>query len=155
SDRELVRLGDVLRSPTAAKDPHPMVMGLGKDIEGHMVTANLTKMPHLLVAGSTGSGKSSFVNSLLVSLLTRATPDEARMILIDLKMFGRLSYEGLPPRIKPSIARRREAAAGLAWLVEEMEQRYQAMQASRVRHIDDFNRKVRKGEITAPPGSER
>jgi S-DNA-T family DNA segregation ATPase FtsK/SpoIIIE len=143
-DREIVYLKEIIESEVFQRSGSRLAMALGKDIFGQVVVADLAKMPHLLVAGSTGSGKSVSINTIILSLLYRATPDDVRLIMIDPKMLELSIYEGIPHLLLPVVTNPKKASLALAWAVREMERRYQLMAAKGVRNIDGYNRKLAK-----------
>jgi len=150
--RELVTLGDILSSEAAAKAAHPLTVALGKDIGGAPVLANLAEMPHLLIAGATGSGKSVCLNALVTSLLMRNSPDQVRMILIDPKRVEMTNYQGVPHLLTPVVTHPKRAAEALAWTVREMEMRLEQLASTGVRSIDGYNELARKAMPEAGQG---
>src|SRR5699024_1099786 len=142
-NREIVRLSEVLHSTVYTESRASLTLALGKDISGHPVAADLAKMPHLLVAGTTGSGKSVAINAMILSLLYKTTPQRVRLILIDPKMLELSVYEGTPHLLAPVVIDMNEAGHALRWCVVEMERRYRLMAALGVRNLVVFNRNVR------------
>jgi len=151
-DRVVVALGDILASPEAAKARHPLEAGIGRDISGRSVMLNLATMPHLLIAGATGAGKSSCINSLITSVLMRSTPDQVRMILIDPKRVEMGQYEGVPHLLTAPVTDPRKAANALHWAVKEMERRYDLLSACGFRDIGGYNAAYDRGDLKAPLG---
>ncbi len=150
--RQLVLLGDILTSPEAAKASHPLEVALGRDIAGRPVLANLAEMPHVLIAGATGAGKSSCINSLITSILVRSTPDQVRMILVDPKRVELGQYNGLPHLLTQVVVNPKKAANALAWAVHEMERRYDLLAEVGVRDITGYNAAYDRGDLKPDPG---
>ncbi|MBU0655069.1 MAG: DNA translocase FtsK 4TM domain-containing protein [Gammaproteobacteria bacterium] len=144
--RDVVTMSEMLAAPVYKKNHSPLTLALGKDIAGNPVVADLARMPHLLVAGTTGSGKSVFINAVLMSLLYKATPEDVRMIMIDPKMLELSSYEDIPHLLAPVVTDMKHAANALRWCVAEMERRYLLMSKLKVRNIAGFNEKVREAQ---------
>ena len=152
--RDFVMLGDILRSKAAQDDRHPLSVALGKDVHGRAQLVNLTKMPHLLIAGATGAGKSSLINSFVTSILMRTTPDEVKLVLVDPKRVELSHFADLPHLLVPVIVHPKRAAEALAWVVREMEQRYELLAMVGVRDIDGYRQGLAEDTLRIPPGQE-
>ena len=151
TNRQMVFLSEILRSEVYEKSNHPLTLSLGKSISGRPIVANLAKMPHLLVAGTTGSGKSVALNAMILSLLYKAGPDEVRLVMIDPKMLELSIYADIPHLLAPVVTDMKEAANALRWCVAEMERRYRLMSAEGVRNLAGFNKKVREAKEAGNP----
>ncbi|HTS51743.1 MAG TPA: DNA translocase FtsK 4TM domain-containing protein, partial [Burkholderiales bacterium] len=149
--RQVVRLSEILSSQVYADMGSPLTLALGKDIAGKPVVVDLTRMPHLLVAGTTGSGKSVAINAMILSLVYKATPNEVRLILVDPKMLELSAYEGIPHLLAPVVTDMKQAAHALSWCVGEMERRYRLMSATGVRNLSGFNQKIKDAEKIGQP----
>ncbi|TMK59410.1 MAG: DNA translocase FtsK, partial [Actinobacteria bacterium] len=152
--RDFVMLGDILRSKAAKEATHPLEVALGKDIHGRARMVNLASMPHLLIAGATGAGKSSLVNSFITSLLARTTPEDVRLVLVDPKRFELSHFADVPHLLSPVIVHPKRAAEALGWIVREMEQRYELLATAAVRDIDGYEEGLRTGTLRVPLGLE-
>jgi S-DNA-T family DNA segregation ATPase FtsK/SpoIIIE len=152
ANRQVVRLGDILGSPEAHRATHPLEVGVGRDINGTSVLMNLAKMPHLLIAGATGAGKSSCINSLITSILMRTTPEQVRMILIDPKMVEMTQYERVPHLLTQPVVDPKKAANALAWACREMDRRYELLSEVGVRDLGGYNAAYDRGDLRAPAG---
>ena len=152
--RDFVMLGDILRSKTAIDDEHPLAVALGKDVHGRAQLVNLTQMPHVLIAGATGAGKSSLINSFITSILMRADPDEVKLVLVDPKRVELVHFADLPHLLVPVIVHPKRAAEALAWVVREMEQRYELLAMVGVRDIDGYRAGMEEETLRIPPGQE-
>ncbi|MGZ5352952.1 MAG: DNA translocase FtsK 4TM domain-containing protein [Actinomycetota bacterium] len=152
--RDFVMLGDILRSRAAAEDAHVLSVALGKDVHGRAQLVDLTKMPHVLIAGATGAGKSSLINSFITSVLMRTSPDDVKMVLVDPKRVELTHFADLPHLLVPVIVHPKRAAEALAWVVREMEQRYELLAMVGVRDVDGYRAGLAEGSLRIPPGQE-